>query len=1070
MNMKQILKNERMVAVHVVTAMLFLHILTGCSNKTSRVELEVVVSGMPASEDSRKDYTDSLVKLVSAWNFGTDKKTVVPSTIIIRRSDTLSLAYALPDFRNATDRFFNMKPGKPRQSKGVEEFFGDPKNKFAAIVPPSSPTVAPPDWGDVLRAPDSANMNLEDLERFLGSSKAVFKAVLGKSQGNSIAGIDYYNDVESVHKAIGERLAKLEEQSTKDEPVRIVVVVLSTANESSLSLAIVRSGKRVGSVSLEILVPQLDESTGKSAQDMISNLRKISESGASVPNLDAGIRREDALDARVSIGAGDFWTSSRLHDLLTRNKRSSAGSDDTIERLIDTLGDGALAIGYSLPPDDPQQAARVPDHVVRLFGSHRVDFARDFESVCSEVAKALANKRSVVVIMRNPPSSSLDRVIVPHPIVLKEKPRFDAPAVHDAKGEVAAKWYEVLYIWDRKTGTGKDGNPEDYYLVADQEAGSTSGDSGAARKGWVPMSAVVPWKTELVMRFTHPGGRNRCLFFDSSSRLQNFLGKPDAERKSRLQNLIERSSTASGGFPEGIVSIEPDAGVDWREGLYILPILSFQKQANNGTVPSTIFQTVCLTRHQDATTKRALASATQPTDLDIVIVMDLTLSMGKWVAPTHNALLRLTRGVLARAGANADHLRFGAWGYRDGYWDTVDEKGQPLREGSPRDIPGIGFVTHNYTATLQDGATFPGTVASLTETKVDSIDVAEDVLAGLADAIQKTAWRDGAGRIILLIGDAPGREPDQIDQAFLESHPYYRDKIGTLLPKGTRSGMDTEGIRQLATENHVFIASIFLREPGQEKWWKWGENQFQALATNPGGNVSFAWVEAGSLQKYNAIMDGLAEALGSKAMHVAPTTADLAGAQTNTPEYALGAEIAGGLFDAVVRDSLRTGCDATIEGWTLDHDLGNWDQKPVEPCVLVSRSDLNSLYETLKAHVYHLKSKRVSPDEFLDGLKLVSAWLQTKFQGTISETDFGVAQGDIAYLRTILPYESLALQVTQVEWNAMSSDERNKFVGGLEAHLRFYEYIEEDSTLWKPLREGQDDQDYVALIPLSRLP
>ncbi|HEV7405080.1 MAG TPA: hypothetical protein VGO11_19205, partial [Chthoniobacteraceae bacterium] len=88
----------------------------------------------------------------------------------------------------------------------------------------------------------------------------------------------------------------------------------------------------------------------------------------------------------------------------------------------------------------------------------------------------------------------------------------------------------------------------------------------------------------------------------------------------------------------------------------------------------------------------------------------------------------------------------------------------------------------------------------------------------------------------------------------------------------------------------------------------------------------------------------------------------------------------------------------------------------------------------------------------------------------ISESDFGHAQADLGYLRNLLPYESLALQVSAGEWAAMSATERNKFVSSLEARLQLFQKIDENSTYWKALREGDDPQDYVAQLPLEQLP
>ncbi|HEV7402961.1 MAG TPA: hypothetical protein VGO11_08550, partial [Chthoniobacteraceae bacterium] len=767
-----------------------------------------------------------------------------------------------------------------------------------------------------------------------------------------------FSDLSALRQEILLRVKKKKAEADTATP-KIAVIVRSAG------------GDRPTDAALEILTPQIGESATSVPAETLANLQKIAAAGGAVKGLDVGLRRDDALDERLSVGGKGFWQSERVRGLLGRADHTKADRDGSVETMMGTLGEGSLVIGFTLPPVSTNQTEQGAEKVTRLFGIHSIDFYRDIGVVAGEVEKALKDKRKVGVILRYPPSRALERVIVREPVTLRDAPRLDAAPVRDASGrDVTAKWFEILYIWERKPGFDGKGQPLEFLYVADQEAPARSGEFGSRRKGWIPSTSAAPWKTQLVMRFTHPGGRKPCVFFSDAARLRSLTEAAEDARRQQAGDLFRALGGSPVRLPDGVTGVEPEFGVDWTEGLYVLPILSFEKQpqANALGFRPTIFQTVCLTRGGATAGSPGSpppGAKSAAVDLDVVFVMDLTRSMEPFIKPTRDSLVRLTSGLLGKAGAEARRLRFGLWGYRDGFWDTRDQQsGQPLREARTRDIPGIGFVTKNFTTSLQDGATFLTTLAGVHQTEVDSIDYMEDVLAGVADAIQKTPWRPNAGRIVVLVGDAPGREIGQTDTLFVDTHPHYRGKEGTELPMGTRSGMNISTLRQQATENHVFIASIYLGDPKYSQYQKMGQDQFRALAVNPGGGTNFSAVDARTTADYTTVVNGFVAALGEQLFPQARTSV-IGTAGPSADSAGVGGDMARGLFEAVVRDSRRAGCNLSVEGWAWDRDLLDSAQRPVEPCVLVSRAELNNLYETLKAHVFHMKNGKVGANDFL---------------------------------------------------------------------------------------------------------
>ena len=114
--------------------------------------------------------------------------------------------------------------------------------------------------------------------------------------------------------------------------------------------------------------------------------------------------------------------------------------------------------------------------------------------------------------------------------------------------------------------------------------------------------------------------------------------------------------------------------------------------------------------------------------------------MQPYIERTREVLTTVSKNLSAREGLN-HMLAFGLWAYRDS-----------------TSIPGIEYNTKNVTPELLSVDAFLTAMADVKETSIDSVDVPEDMFAGIADAVEKTAWRDGALRLVVVVGDAPSHE------------------------------------------------------------------------------------------------------------------------------------------------------------------------------------------------------------------------------------------------------------------------------------------------------------------------
>lgn len=52
-------------------------------------------------------------------------------------------------------------------------------------------------------------------------------------------------------------------------------------------------------------------------------------------------------------------------------------------------------------------------------------------------------------------------------------------------------------------------------------------DSFGKTIGWLPASCTVEWKMQLTLAFTNPANRDRLMFFEERSKLEDILDAPD---------------------------------------------------------------------------------------------------------------------------------------------------------------------------------------------------------------------------------------------------------------------------------------------------------------------------------------------------------------------------------------------------------------------------------------------------------------------------------------------------------------------------------------------------------------
>jgi len=251
--------------------------------------------------------------------------------------------------------------------------------------------------------------------------------------------------------------------------------------------------------------------------------------------------------------------------------------------------------------------------------------------------------------------------------------------------------------------------------------------------GWIPQSRVTLWDHRECIKFTPLYDRLPAKVYANFEDLKASL---TLGPMTRAQGLAE----------------EPD-GISNRQFAMLLPVLSRRiAGAGNGAL-EIAYVSANLPQQMVNANAGTNHSANSPAMnyLDILFVLDTTISMSPYIAPTKEILDRITQKVI---GMREGGVRVGLLSYRD--------KGD------------AEFVTNWYslmTANLKDVQTI---LREQVRVGAGNLDVSEAMFDGLYTGITETNWFKGSGlRVIILVGDASGHPVGHVNNP----HRYTLDKM-----------------------------------------------------------------------------------------------------------------------------------------------------------------------------------------------------------------------------------------------------------------------------------------------------
>ncbi len=647
----------------------------------------------------------------------------------------------------------------------------------------------------------------------------------------------------------------------------------------------------------------------------------------------------------------------------------------------------------------------------------------------------------------------------------------------DENSEVIAsnvKAFWPVYVFERKDIDYSDGaNPKGWYRVGPMQNDPL---------GWMQAKDVLEWKQSLVISYKHPGSgedrRQSVLMFKTKEDLATVV--ESSERETMVATLYANLEGQSPAVDDRLISREPKRFVAIEQKFYMLPVIDFES-VDLFDQETRYLQLAAAVPVQAGDTRNARSEEGQSDTLqdsafiaetgltetiegtsakdllfDVKFVMDMTGSMGPYIDRTKEAVSKVAQTVV-RDNPEAK-VRFGLVGYRDDL----------------RINPALEFVAKNFTSEMVEADKFVEIISNAKATEVSSEDYQEEVFAGVSEAITSN-WNENSLKFVVLVGDASSHQV---------GHPQ------------NTTGLDANEVRASADANKVSVFALHIRDERAQPDHALAEHQFRKLATNPGSpDAAYLSIPAFDQDQFELGVKQLSDDLAVAVANVRTGNLPQVMAYTK-PDSATSSSLSGSELDSdktetqaavslmtqtVIANALIEYLGAAaypprdITAWILDRDLSDPENvlnTPVEVRVLLKKSQVNDLIRAMEDILKAVKRSQLTGMQFFDALQGVLAQATKGGGGSINVkdaqrlSDSGLLPNWIASL----PYRSAVMEINNETYEALAAEERAKLEYEIEAKLKLYQEINENTDLWVALDERDISDDHVYPLPLSVLP
>ena len=590
---------------------------------------------------------------------------------------------------------------------------------------------------------------------------------------------------------------------------------------------------------------------------------------------------------------------------------------------------------------------------------------------------------------------------------------FDAP---EGK-KVRDLWpLQPVYVFERKDGWVRVGRND------------------KTAEGWITEADTVPWVHNIVGAFTSRGtNRPRQLIFENEKAMQSLL---DEESYLDLAARYRESAAAGESNPEnGVLTIEKDEFVDIAQSFYLMPITQFrERRIGSGRRKKDVL-------HLEIASVPSNSVTSSPDDAEfrtgIVFVIDTTQSMKPFIPETLSAVRDIVSEL--REKNREDAISFGLIGFRD------DPKGRPGTEYRVKEF--VPLRPDAPPEVILDGLSEMRALD-----KVSTWGYPEDSFAGLNYAIENTVWESGtadfAGRMIVLITDAPPKEPGD---------PHAESDRGPAAITGA------------AESKNIGISTIFIESRAGRDYIDEAEEVYRTISRF--NNLKDEMYYPVDAKDPKAFGNRVRKVVGNLVTDIAKDISlseDLVDEDDEVDMSNVG------LAMRLAYLGRKTGQDvpAILRGWTLDRAFEEQKEFAIEPRVLLTRNQLLSMTEIMQGIVDEAdKAAREGKENlFFENVRDVVIGLGADGNRLANEgaDNLGSMIGEFL---EYMPYvsERRIMSVTETEWINDAGVRINTTIE-LKDKLALYETLYKSAELWTPLHDGQSDGERVYAMPLEALP
>ncbi|GHG98425.1 vWA domain-containing protein [Pseudodonghicola xiamenensis] len=604
-------------------------------------------------------------------------------------------------------------------------------------------------------------------------------------------------------------------------------------------------------------------------------------------------------------------------------------------------------------------------------------------------------------------------------LVREGSPRYAAPGTSGG-GSVLS--LQALWVYGRQEGWVQVGP-----------------DDGGAGLFWLPETAVIDWKQNIVATFEGSENVGRVLFFKDFDSAYDVVESEepgyDAGQLRQEAQIAER-----GGAPsETLVALGPRELVDLRKNLYVMPILESEEAVfENGAFVNLLKVAVARAAPADraliAPAPQGEGAIRENYRAAVVFVVDTTVSMQPYINATRDALEDIFDQV-SRSNAG-DVISFGLIGYRDNL----------------KAAPGLEYDAKTF-VNLQDGQSpqkFREGISRMAEARESSVNFREDAYAGVDYALSAMNWEGFGARFIVLVTDAGPREAN--------------DKLST-------TGLSAAGLNSIVRERlGAAIAVMHLRTPRGKNDHASAEAAYRELTSLPNLPPLYFPIEKGDPDKYRDSARGVAQLIVDQVVGFRgpPGDAPEPRGADDSPLASVGRS----MQLAYLGTQTRVRAPDVFEAVVADRDFERTGLKPLSIRLLISKLELSDLEQALRLIIEKAEENVIDPDKFFAQVLGAAADMSRR-----PEQIAGRATGSLAQAVAIdeyldgLPYKSRIMAITEDDWVRMSISEQQTVVNELYEKIERYRRYNEATDAWVDyMGAGSDAATLVYPMPLDDLP